>query len=177
MADGRRRALALGEVRRPSRAMRLGRAPGTGFSWPRAQRGVARSAQARQSTKPMPMPPLRNGNLPRCVVGGGSLHFYGMVVDTSINENGNAQWPGGRRSPDRRHHGDAASGPRHQRGCGLRAASPERTRRKAASPPLRRTDCGAAFSPLAPAGGACYPSPVAAHGARRDHTPAREGKT
>ena len=70
---------------------------GSGFrvvSWPRAQRGVARSAQARQSTKPMPMPPLRNGNLPRCVVGGGSLHFYGMVVDTSINENGNAQWPG-----------------------------------------------------------------------------------
>ena len=26
------------------------------------------------------MPPLRNGNHPRCVVGGGSLHFYGMVV-------------------------------------------------------------------------------------------------
>ena len=32
MADGRRRALALGEVRRTSRAMRLGRSPGTGFS-------------------------------------------------------------------------------------------------------------------------------------------------
>ena len=80
MADGRRRALALGEVRRPCRAMRLGRAPDAGFSWPRAQRGVARSAQARQSTKPMPTPPLRNGNHRRCVVGGGSLHFYGMVV-------------------------------------------------------------------------------------------------
>ena len=39
MADGRRRALALGEVRRPGRAMRRGRAPGAGFSWPRAQRG------------------------------------------------------------------------------------------------------------------------------------------
>ena len=81
MADGRRRALALGEVRRTSRAMRLGRSPGTGFSWPRAQRGVARSAQARQSTKRMLTPPLRNGTDQRCVIGGGFLHFYGMVVD------------------------------------------------------------------------------------------------
>ena len=31
-------------------------------------------------------PPLRNGNHRRCVIGGGSLHFYGMVVFENLNE-------------------------------------------------------------------------------------------
>ncbi len=44
------------------------------------QRGVTRPAQARQSTKRMLTPPLRNGTDQRCVIGGGFLHFYGMVV-------------------------------------------------------------------------------------------------
>ena len=65
-AEGPVRVPATGAVRRiarrPCRTMRLGRSPDTGFSLPRAQRGVTRPAQARQSTKRMLTPPLRNGN-------------------------------------------------------------------------------------------------------------------